>query len=577
MKNVNTEIYELFKVCKVDESQFITDGGPYLGLLDHGLVLDFIPNTEQQNALKTYNKPIDINTFFSHDERYNSNPFDLITKQILHYIEIYGFGEPGEFSQLSYEGTILPVKIVRGVTKSVLDCMIQNILYSNAPIKDAEAFERIVRKENVSYDVNEIQNNELRVRLFSSDQKFESGDDAVRWIVYQTTGATDLIKSKEVISAVTMYRHNITSQFLSMHEKVLAQVFNRHKRIILAVKTPDNKTVINRITRASKTQHKPIVEAINKTYIAKALNHKVDPGVLDHVSLRDKFKFLNVLSWKKEQKRFDAYLIRNGKVHLDQNRKVYGMGDIERVEQDVLDSIRKDLTERLSDKTILLDENVDYGLPTSRNQTLGNLPFGTRVSIRDKKISSGIYWKNSWGANDLDLSSVDMNGRRIGWASYRAYTDRDVVFSGDVTNAPDPLGAMEFMTSAKETYGLFVNVFSGQTPCGVEIVVGSEGKNSWIDDVMIREKHQLKSRGEIVGFVQEKDFVVYHGRMNNKISNFGENPIVQKAIVNIWTVKKLFAAVGIDYTTQQQPQGADYDLRYENFSFDKLEGLFGNK
>lgn len=569
------EIYELFKVFKIDTDQLLDK--PNLELIRYGLVLDFAPTKEQTIILQQLNEPIDVNTMFSHEDRMNSDPIDLIIRQVLHYIEIYGFGEPGVFSQLSHEGSILPVNIVRGVSEAQLHYMIRKIMYSNAPIKDVNTFEKIVRSENPVFNVNKIANNELRVRLYAVNQGhwFESGDDAVRWIVFQATGETNLIKSPEVINKVSATSSNVPTEFLESHATVLSQVFNRHKRIIVALKgTKSINPVINRISRMSKKTHVPIREAVNKTYIAKALSNEITPNALRSVSVRDKFKFLNVLSWKKQQKSFDAYIIRNGKIHLDKTRKVFELSDIARVEKDVLESLRTDLQD-LYYKQVLLDANVDYGLPTSRKQTVGNLPFGTRVCIgENERISSGVYWENSWGVRDLDLSTVDMNGIRTGWGSYSGYgKDGDVIFSGDVTNAPE--GAMEFMTSSKTDYGLFVNVYSGNTPCDMEVVVGTEGRGKWVENVLIREKYTLKSRGEIIGFVQGKEFVVYAGRLNNKIANFGNNPIVQKSTVDIWTVKRLLNVLDIPFTTSVSDGiRPDYDLSYENFSFDKLESLF---
>lgn len=571
------EIFDLLQVMKIDESQRLDK--PNMDFLDAGLVLDFDPTETQERILRSLNVPIEVRTFFSREERENADPLELITKQILHYVEIYGFGEPGEFSQLSYEGTILPVKILRGVTEDELHDMLRSMMYKNAPIKDVATFEEIVNGENLVFNVNQIANNELRVRLFAVDKGhwFENGDDAVRWIVYRTTGDTMLIKSKEVVQSVLQNRRAISPAFLEAHAEILSRVFNRHKQIIMSLKYSETRTVINQISRWSKTTHVPVREAINKTYIAKALNNEVSVSVLKKISVRDKLKYLNVLAWKKQQKKVDAFVVRNGKIHLTESRKIFDLSDIERVEQDVLNSLASDL-QHLNYKTILLDENVDYGLPTSSKQTVGNLPFGTSVEVGEKKkISSGIFWKNEWGANDLDLSTVDDQGRRVGWGSLAGYgKGSDIVFSGDVTYAPGE-GAMEFMTSAKSNYGLFVNVYSGSTPCDMEIVVGTEGKNRWIGNVHVREKYTMKSRGEIVGFVRGKKFIVYAGRMNNKIANFGENPIVQKATVDMWTVSGLLEKLKIPYHVSGDASLAatpNHDLRYENFTFDKLEALF---
>ena len=316
-------------------------------------------------------------------------------------------------------------------------------------------------------------------------------------------------------------------------------------------------------------------EAINKTFVAKALADKsFDMSVLDKISIRDKFKYLNLLAYKRKQNSVDAFVIRNGKMHIEPNRKVWDKTAINRVEDAVVTSLKADLA-HLNGKKILLDQKVKYGLPTSRNQTVGQLPFGTRVSVGSERISAGMYWENEWGANDLDLTTIDTDGNRTGWGQYSGY-DRNnpITYSGDVTNAYS--GAMEFMTSKSTSYGLFVNIYSGQTGCEMEVVVGADSdKSKWIGDIAIREKMKLNSRGNIIGFVHDNEFVVYSGRLgDSRVQSRGKNPMVERGLSNFWTVNDLFDLLEIDFEVDKDPKVSyNYELTYEGFSFDKLESL----
>ena len=284
-------------------------------------------------------------------------------------------------------------------------------------------------------------------------------------------------------------------------------------------------------------------------------------------------KFLNLLAVKRVQSNTAAYKVRNGKVFIRGERPVYTHQLIGQVEYSVLLSLAYDLR-HLKNETILLDPHVDYGLPTTRKQTVGQLPFGTIVTGDGDELSSGMYWKNEWGASDLDLSTIDLDGNRVGWGGRNAYEDKGILFSGDLTDARN--GAMEFMTSKNMDYGLFLNIYSGNTPSNMELVVGTRSQKNkhWMDDVLIREKHTLSSRNSVIGFVRGKQFIVYAGRLSNSRVS-GDNPIVNESKVNPWTIARLFSCLNIKFDVDSDGQTKyDHDLSYSSFSFDKLEAVF---
>ena len=573
------EILELFKVMVVPQEAKQVVNTDFVSL---GVVTDFTPSLTQQRVLRDKYAPLNVTVLFTVQEREQSDPFDLITKQLYHYVEVYGLLQPGLFNLEVSDGKVVNMVYIRGVTVDELGTIVRKLLFTNAPVKDSEVVKKIIDYYRVKFDINEVKNNELRVILFRPEvDSYNSGDDAVRYLCYQATESALLIKSPEVISAMNEYANSGISlnKFLKNHEIVLAQVFNRHKRLIIALKTKETAAVINRISRLSKTKHVPIKEAINKRFVGEALKGNIaDWGVLDKMSIRDKFKFLNLLEYKKEGLEQDAFVIRNGKVHLEKGRQAWSKRDIDSVINRVLGSIEIGL-EALKGKNILLDKHVHYGLPISRKQTIGNLPFGSQINVESKQISSGIYWENSGGARDLDLSTVDVKGNRTGWGVYSGY-DRDnpVTFSGDLTDARD--GAMEFMTSKVNsdlTYGLFVNIFAGEIGSKMKLVVGEKTDERWIENPVVREEHTLNSKGNVIGFVKDGKFVVYTCRLNQgRVSTSEKNKaIVSRGISNFWTINSLFDKLNIKYDLDRnEDKKYDYDLSYDKYTSDTLEGIF---
>lgn len=583
---ITEHILDLFKVMVVaqkpqQQSHFVDD-------VLYGYVTDFQPSSSQVKILREFFKPLPLITLFSVEERKISDVYALVRKQILHYIEVYGLNEPGLFNLEVKDGTTVNVVNIKGVTVSELGDMVRKLVYAPNPIKEPVKLNEIIREYQIDYDINLVQNNELKTILFNPmKDTFNSGDDATRYLCYLATQNSLLIKSPEVLKAVKTMALDTKSKYntyLERHIVPLSQVFNRHKNILISFKNGYNRSIINKIARLSKNNHVSIKEAINKNFISNSLNGVVKPSILNNAdlfSIRDKFKYLNLLEYKISLNNTEAFIIRNGKVHLENNRIKYNVSEMIELRDEVLKSLKKDL-KHLSKQKILLDKYVDYGLPVSRKQTMGNLPFGTTVSIEDDKetLSSGIYWNNDGGARDLDLSAIDKNGNRTGWGAYSGYSkNNDILFSGDITDARD--GAMEFLTSSKnydKVYGLFVNIFNGKEGSEAEIVVGHQTNNKWITEPVLREKINLLSKGNIIGFVNKGKFIVYNLRTSGQIvSNPKSKALISRGVTEFWTVKKLFDVLNIKFDVVRKPKVKyNVDMNYSNFSLDKLENLLYN-
>jgi hypothetical protein len=571
------------------------------GMLDasraaEGFVTDFTPSAVQLSVLREACKPINLNTLYSLREA-EGDLEQLLIKQVLHYVEVYGLNAPGLFNLEVDGGKTAGLRLVRAISNGDLTGLVSALLHTNAPVADVEPVVALVRELNIPYSLSSLKNNELRIALFNPHvDLLEDGDDAVRWLCKAATNRTLLIKDKMTIAAVTVFarqaenRELITS-FVGAHAKELAQVFNRHRRLIVPLKEagPEAKRLVNRISRMSKTLHVPVGVPASKTVIARAARgESVD---LARISLRDKFRYLNLIEFKLLGLPTDMFNIRNGKLWTALDRPVLSFECLADLKGQVLESLKAELAP-LHTQRILLDEHLDYGLPISRKQALGNLPFGTTLRVpSDRKISVGIYWRNEWGAPDLDLSAIGINGDRIGWGHADSYGRNDFTFSGDVTDARD--GACEFFSvnpAIDFRRALLVNIFQGNTTVQAELIAGYPSMTmapeyghdaavkvaeSWQDRTLLREKFTMTSRQMLIGFLRGDRFVLYGGRLGDSRVSRGKQPAVARGQADLWTVGRLLEAVGVSFDMKPQV-GVRYthDLRYRSFSLDKLERVF---
>lgn len=558
-----------------------------------GFVTNFKPSPAQLKLLTETFQPVNLVTLFSVREA-TGDLARLFIKQVLHYIEVYGLDMPGLFNLEVEGGKSTVLRFVKAVSVEELAELVSRLMYADAPLADVEPVVTLVRTLKIPYEINKVANRELRIALFNPEvDVLENGDDAVRWLCWRATKNPLLIKDKQTIEAVRIFarsRENagLVCAFLGAHERELAQVFNRHRRLLIPLKEAgfEARRRVNRITRLSKTLHVPVGVPASKTVIARAARgEKVD---LSQISLQDKFRFLNLIEYKLLGLPTDSFAIRNGKVWTALDRPVLGAKCLTVLRDQVLGSLKKDLAP-LRKQRILLDEHVDYGLPISRKQALGNLPYGTAVRVpTDRNVSVGIYWRNEWGARDLDLSAISADGERIGWGCYASYGREDLTFSGDVTDARK--GACEFFTvdpSVDVRRGLMVNIYSGAETADAEILAGYptrtrkdrasdvEVAESWQDRTLLRERVTLKSKQTLIGFLRGDRFVIYSGRVGSSRVSSGNAPIVNRGLSDLWTVRRLFDAIGVRYDTQPRSRVRyTHDLRYGSFSLDKLERVF---
>lgn len=192
------------------------------------------------------------------------------------------------------------------------------------------------------------------------------------------------------------------------------------------------------------------------------------------------------------------YRIRNGKAFATQTEKYDAeqRKKAKRVLDIVLDSIVKDIEKNVNGKKIYIPDYINYTLPATEKQFTGDFPSGTYISI-SKDMIVGIHWENQKGHRiDLDLSMLNATAGKIGWdASYRT-EDRNILFSGDVTDAKKPKGASELFYVRKqrmESFILFLNYYNYDEKIEVpfKIIVAKEKVGNFKENYIINPNNVI--------------------------------------------------------------------------------------
>jgi hypothetical protein len=127
-------------------------------------------------------------------------------------------------------------------------------------------------------------------------------------------------------------------------------------------------------------------------------------------------------------------------------------------------------------------------LPATEKQFSGFLPSNSYVSVANDMIF-GIHWENTEKRVDLDLSLTDVY-QKYGWDGYYRSSERDILFSGDITDAPKPNGASELFYLQRDLRLpkiLFVNHFNfwDETKVPCKIIVSDDKPKDFGRDYLL--------------------------------------------------------------------------------------------
>lgn len=419
----------------------------------------------------------DLNATFHKSWRVirDSNRIELAIHQILHYLSTYGTGFSAEtyipMEDLDLPGGGLRFIVVRALTREQLIEKSLGILRSGVALKEETVDDLLALLHDLDYEFTGregIKNKEAAIKLVEVYGMVPgTADEMLRYIIYRATGTALLIKSPEVIEALRESAYNPDPLMKKFGLERLAECFNRHKPLFLALKGKCPHTV-NRIAKMSKWCHKPMVEnPLNR--VTSRLLTNADSTWLDNATVFALFKALSACHARMNGQDHFLYRIRNGKSWATSGDRFTDVKTCYR-NYDRLVSYLRERIDGDGDR-VYIPEDVEYALPTSEKLFVGNIPTGTR--FKGDALAVGIYWENAWGANDIDLSGLIVSGGKVGWnASYNRGSGL-LMYSGDITDAPN--GAVEYLRVSgnyQETTLIMSNIYSGNSDCGYKIVIG---------------------------------------------------------------------------------------------------------
>ncbi|WP_225036086.1 hypothetical protein [Winogradskyella sp. SM1960] len=547
----------------------------------------------------------------------NSSTFELCIEQINHYISTYGSDFQDDIyipeEVLSIPNVKLNYKVINAYSADIMKQKCLALLKSGMALKEDTVDELIiVLMDELGYTFTgkeNIKNKEAIVKLAEFYNIYpENAVEFFRYIIYRATDTTLLIKNDALIELIKNSSYNPTQAFNNFGLEKLAEIFNRFKPLFLAFKSKAPKT-INKISKLSKTYHKPLVSNPLNDVTNTLLTDK-DLHWLDNATPFALFKALSACYTRKQGQDAFLYRIRNGKSWVKTNdvsttsstnllanllkRNKAGKHKKAVVENTVFKEnyqfLLNYLKQRfnLSGKCLFFPEDITYALPTSEKLYVGNIPTGTR--FYGKKLAVGIYWEDAWGARDLDLSGLNIAGK-IGWNATYNQQQGNLMYSGDITSAPN--GAVEYLYANK---GLNVptliqnNVYNGTADCGYKIVIGKGANiskdymmnpNKVFADIKCESVQKQTILGMLIPKKDKQCFVLLNfGAGNTRVSGNSEvSTLATKALYQQWneplSFDNLVRTLGAEITDYKDE--ADFDFSLENLEKDSFLKPFISK
>jgi len=618
---------KLFKAVPIANKNKISNDYIMKKTMGHGFiftpeVLNNYSNIELEKLIKLVDEEYGMdgeranNTFHKSWEKVkNASMEQLVMEQIVHYITTYGFESLGiydkdsvyipseklEIPDLDVEG--FNFIVIKGLTKPEFKEKLITFLQSGIALAEdtKKAVVDICLFVDITTDeIQQIKNKEVRVTLYDFLDKIpEEPIEFLRYAIYKSIGKTLLIKDKTTLEEIKSKENfDVLALFYKYRNNYglekLATIFYRFKPIFLAFKSDTNKQMnsyINKIRKLAKKYHKPMpsdylndITGMIKNGVSidnELLNNK-----LSKANLFRRIRLAYALHYRtKENADSILYRIRNGKSYstdfnFQQKEKADEALNI------VLDSIIKDVSKNVFGKKIYIPDYITYTLPATEKQFTGNFPSGTCIKTTDDMLV-GVHWANVEEQRvDLDLSLVSIS-EKIGWDSKYRNSDRSILFSGDLVDAPLPKGASElYYISGKDNdaYMMFLNYYNYNEDISVpfKIMVAKQEVNEFNENYTINpnnilsvSKTAIDKKQKALGFVvtDNDEYRFYFNELNiGESITSSEKPYVMDTIkyltnyyTNMISLNDILSKAGaIIVTDKDKAEECDINLSPDN-------------
>lgn len=423
-------------------------------------------------------------------------------QQILHYITTYGFEALG--IETSAESTYIPAEkvpyndnvkpynftIIRGINLDELlerlnILLTSGVALSQQQVNDVVLLYNYLSSKGYTYEFENIQNKEVKAVLWSKieNKPYISVDEFLRVLTYLVTGNTLLVRSwrnhqtvkfnmkvnsylRDNESIRTQVRNLLEYYIKTFGMANIASQFLRNKMVFLSFKCDETKSIINKLRREAKTCHKP-----------------QDPNYLNeqdiiNANIWQLVKYYNYCLSSLNPTTDKLYQIRTGKNYLKKNKNAGLTGEISRIIDRHYTKLLNMISQRIADnllklqgKTFLLPDYIDYRIPSSLKRLISGVPEGTTITFPENTpFTVGVHWENKPATEklpeyrvDLDLHANSLHNQ-IGW--YSNYKNKNVAYSGDVTDAPILKGGASEAITFKDIEEAYIITLNDYTQSG---------------------------------------------------------------------------------------------------------------
>lgn len=476
---------------------------------------------------------INKNTFYSSfEESAETEQLEKLYNVLIYYFSVFvpeqmGIGStaviPAKDLQLPENDKPVKVTVITSISNEEIGKRVHKMLESGVALKDdtLKAVLTIAEYLSLELDLEKVRNKEFKMFLYKELGTIpENPVEFLRYMIYLNTTRTLLIKDNDTIRSLKYGSRVDTEEYFKMYfykysEARLSSIFLRFKPLFLAMKSHRGMApVINRLRKLAITNHKA-KKAEVLDVITSDSNVSLDEIAreLEKVTIYKKVSLYNALSNRLADPLGRVFQIRNGKMYLKLNEShcTVDTDRLDKIQSLLEESIISDVEENIRDKTFYIPDNVSYAVPASEKKLFNGIPFGTRIRFSGSTIF-GIHWYNikvndRESRVDLDLH-VNNKKYNIGWYSY--FNDenagrRDIIFSGDMVNAPISEGgaaeAMYIDESASfedDVITLSINRYSAEGEVPFKLFIGECSEKQEFENATRSSRDSYKDRKYII-------------------------------------------------------------------------------
>lgn len=441
---------------------------------ESGAPLAAVPNSIAREAVKMYgynNESFNTTLIDSFAIITDMTPLEFYTIQILHYLTTYGTNFTtafviGERTFTPEEAKALKITIIRAVPAERVSDYVDDLFANTAAPKQQNMVHYRALAPLTTIAPEAVKSKELMVLVCEARGiKPTEPETLLRYLVYRATGKTLLIKNCDLYNKI--HNSSYTLDLSDNEERALATIFYRYKPLLLAFKQAElnNRASINKIRRLATKLHKPQSARNLKNFIAFAMNDnlKETDGLIKKATNKELIKLYNAVAATTASKK--VYQIRNGKMFAAVRNNTLTANQRLRLLCAKL-AIEGELRARFATyrgQVIYMPAGIDYALPYSEKQITGAIPWGTVITTQSHDaLTIGIHWVNDKNELfcDLDLHAFTPT-KHIGWNGSYKINESEIIYSGDMTDAPAPLGAAEsfYVSNVSEPVIFNVNAY----------------------------------------------------------------------------------------------------------------------